>query len=237
MNDSVIFVLVRPQFLGNLGSTARVLKNFGFDKLRLVAPPKNYKDAEARKMSVGAFDVLKAAEVFATLEEALSDVSFAIGTTSGKQREQLPMRWSDVMPLFAEQAGRNKCAIVFGDEVNGLSRVELQRCHHTATIPTNPDFPALNVSQAVGIAAYELAKLKNAADESTAGAEYSTGATDDALFAQIDKLLDTSAFTKSFNREKVLAELRAFYQRAHPTAREADLLTGALIKLNEKLTV
>jgi tRNA (cytidine32/uridine32-2'-O)-methyltransferase len=235
MQDNITFVLVRPQFLGNLGSAARALKNFGFSKMRLVAPPKNYKDAEARKMSVGAFDVLKAAEVFASLEEALADVVFAVGTTSGKQRERPPMPIADVAPMFRERAPNNKCAIVFGDEVNGLSRTELQRCHHTATIPTNPDFSALNVAQAIGIVAYELSKLT---ERSGAHAEtvFATGATDDAIFAQIDKLLDASGFTKTFNREKVVAELRAFYQRAHPTAREADLLVGALIKLNEKVT-
>jgi TrmH family RNA methyltransferase len=233
MNDGIVFILVRPQFLGNLGSTARVLKNFGFDQLRLVAPPKNYKDAEARKMSVGAFDVLKHAQTFETLEAALSDVSLAIGTTSGKQREFAPQPFHEVLDALGEQVRANKCAIVFGDEVNGLARAELQRCHHVATISTNPDFPALNVAQAVGIIAYELSKLNP--PQSEAITTFSTGTHDDAVFAQLDTLLDVSGFSRSFNRQKVLAELRSFYQRAHPTSREVELLTGALIRLNDKL--
>jgi rRNA methylase len=38
--DNVAFILVRPEFLGNIGSAARVIKNFGFSDLRLVSPPK-----------------------------------------------------------------------------------------------------------------------------------------------------------------------------------------------------
>ena len=38
----------------------------------MVAPPKNYKDAEARKMAVGAFDILKKCQVFNELSECFS---------------------------------------------------------------------------------------------------------------------------------------------------------------------
>lgn len=233
MLQNIYFILVRPQFLGNLGSTARVMKNFGLHRLRLVAPPKNYKDAEARKMSVGAFDVLKSAEIFNTLEEALADITLAIGTTSGKQREFPPEPFASLLPSLSGRMANNKCAIIFGDEVNGLLRSELQRCHHIATVPTAPDFPALNLSQAAGIAAYELSKLAGATTQGTNGT-YSTGTTDDAIFAQLDRLLDDAGFTRTFNRDKVMAELRSFYQRAHPTRREAELLLGALIKLNAR---
>lgn len=234
MLQNVHFILVRPQFLGNLGSTARVMKNFGLHRLRLVAPPKNYKDAEARKMSVGAFDVLKSAETFNTLEEALSDITLAIGTTSGKQREFPPEPFASLLPAISERLANNKCAIIFGDEVNGLLRSELQRCHHIATVPTTPDFPALNLSQAAGIAAYELSKLAGTQPQDATNTTYSTGTTDDAIFAQLDRLLDDAGFTRTFNRDKVIAELRSFYQRAHPTVREAELLFGALMKLNAR---
>lgn len=239
--NNMFFVLVRPQFLGNVGSSARVLKNFGFDKLRLVAPPKNYKDAEARKMSVGAFDVLKHAEVFDSLSDALADISLAIGTTSGKQREMPALPLPAVMDEIVRRLPSNQCAIVFGDEVNGLSRDDLLRCHHVATIPTNPDFPALNLSHAVAVACWEVfsrssadntPRAESAAEPSTA---FSTGSGDDRLFEELEILLDRVEFSRTFNRSKVLAELRNFYQRAHPSAREADLLTGALIRLNQKI--
>ncbi|MEZ4544246.1 MAG: hypothetical protein R3C24_10130 [Cyanobacteriota/Melainabacteria group bacterium] len=38
--DNLSIILVRPEFLGNIGSTCRVMKNFGFTDLRLVEAPK-----------------------------------------------------------------------------------------------------------------------------------------------------------------------------------------------------
>ena len=89
--QEIYFVLVRPVYLGNIGAFARLLKNFGFQNLRFVDAPRNYKDAEARKMAVGAFDILKSSETFNTLQEALSDINFVVGTTAGQQRSQSPL--------------------------------------------------------------------------------------------------------------------------------------------------
>ncbi len=81
-----VFILVRPNFLGNIGSSARVLKNFGFGQMRLVTPPKNYLDSESRRMAVDAFDVLKKARVFDSLATALEDITMSVATSSGQYR-------------------------------------------------------------------------------------------------------------------------------------------------------
>jgi TrmH family RNA methyltransferase len=226
------FILVRPNYLGNIGSVARVLKNFGFKSLRLVAPPKNYKDAEARKMAVGAFDVLKNSQIYTSLNDALSDISVAIGTSCAKQRDVSPMPIEQIIPKVSAAAG-NRIALIFGDERDGLKRDELERCHHIAMVPTVPDFPSLNVSQAVGIFAYELAKLAAGAQQQDV--LLTTGSEDDELFTQISGLLDEVGFSRTYNRENINTELRSLYQRTHPTLRELDLLKGALRKINQKL--
>ena len=287
------FVLVRPSFLGNIGSVARVLKNFGFTELRLVAPPKNYKDAEARKMSLGAFDLLKNAKIYETLSDALKDVNYSVGTSCGTQREnelvsleQLPQQLSDLALRL------KKVAFVFGEERDGLTKDELNRCDVVVSIPTDPNFASLNVSHAIGIFAYELRKLisidggssetnsvapesitaGNAAETSSHSASYpssvfespdagnaspaidshssaisepeicassgdsfSLGQQDDELFVQLDLLLHEVGFSRTFNRESVLAELRRLYQRAKPTERENGMLQGMLRKISSKL--
>src|SRR6185437_3456953 len=118
--------------------------------------------------------------------------------------------------------------IVFGEERNGLLRDELLRCHLLATIPTAPSFPSLNVAQAVGLFAYELTRrLSKAAPDNNAEsqieslvAEYPTGAEDDEFFIQLDALFQNVEFTRTYNRENIITELRTFYQRSRPTVRE-----------------
>lgn len=243
--DNCYFVLVRPNFLGNIGSIARVMKNFGFAKLRFVKAPKDYKDSEARRMAVDAIDVLKNSELFESLEEALADIAVAIGTTSCQQRQLEPVPIRVIAPELSRLAKGNKMAIVFGDERDGLTNAELARCHHIVTVPTNPDFAALNLAQAAGICAYEMANcLEEAEAEAGVGAEaaaeaaagvgaepLSTGSADDILFEHLGKVLHHAGFTRTYNHDRVMMELRQFYQRAHATQRETDLLRGALLKL------
>ncbi len=259
--DNCYFVLVRPNFLGNIGSIARVMKNFGFTKLRFVKAPKDYKDSEARRMAVDAIDVLKNSELFESLEEALADIAVAIGTTSCQQRQLEPVPIRVIAPELSRLAKGNKMAIVFGDERDGLTNNELARCHHIVTVPTNPDFAALNLAQAAGICAYEIANCLEALNDggsadvgsgsaivgagsgsavveagSVFGSEaeiepLSTGSTDDILFEHLGKVLHHAGFTRTYNHDRVMMELRQFYQRAHATQRETDLLRGALLKL------
>lgn len=234
---NIYFILVRPVFLGNIGATARLMKNFGFDKLRLVDAPRNYKDAEARKMAVDAFDILKAAEVFSTLPEAVADINLIVGTSSGQQRSQ-PL---EELPQFLKRANEqnidsgNKIAIVLGDERNGLSIDELAICNVQVRIATNPLFPSLNLSQAACILAYELSKLcvqvDNSFNVNVHSSALTTAADDDELFEQLAQMLEKIQFSRAHNKELVLGQLRQFYKRALPTKREKDLLRGVLHRL------
>lgn len=49
-------------------------------------------------------------------------------------------------------------AIVFGREDHGLSNAELKYAQRCITIPSSPDYPSLNLAQAVGICCYELSQ-------------------------------------------------------------------------------
>lgn len=237
--DNIVFVIVRPVYLGNIGAVARAMKNFYLSDLRLVSPPKNYKDAEARKMAVGAFDILKQATVFGTLEEALKDVAVSVGTTSGKQRKLDPLPLSEVSQSLKESAKNNKVAFILGDERDGLRQEDLNRCHHVVTIPTSEALPSLNLAQAACIIGYEVSRLAAVQQPELlapeAGQELSTGQYDDSLLELFGEISDTVKFSRTFNRQQVLTEFRQIWQRTRPTKREADLLKGILIRINQHL--
>jgi TrmH family RNA methyltransferase len=243
VSNNIAFVIVRPVYLGNIGAVARAMKNFALSDLRLVSPPKNYKDAEARKMAVGAFDILKQAKVFDNLAEALKDVSVSVGTTSGKQRKLNPIALADISPSLKESAKNNRVAFVLGDERDGLRQEDLNRCHHIVTIPTSESLPSLNLAQAACIIGYEISRLSLKADNcaqpdspaSRAQTELSSGEYDDELLQLFADLSDTVNFSRVFNRQLVLTEFRQLWQRTKPTKREADLLKGILIRLNQHL--
>ncbi|HEX9445746.1 MAG TPA: TrmH family RNA methyltransferase, partial [Candidatus Binatia bacterium] len=72
MLDDLRIVLVAPKGSGNIGSVARVMKNFGAGDLAVVRRGRT-ESFWARAMASHAGDVLKGARRFATLREAVAD--------------------------------------------------------------------------------------------------------------------------------------------------------------------
>jgi len=237
--SNTTFILVRPEFLGNIGSVCRVMKNFGFSDLRLVNPPRNYKDSEARQMAVGAFDVLKAAKLFDSLEEAIADINLTVSTSSGRKRSRPLDNLQDIVPSLVETANDNKIAFVFGNERNGLKDEEVSLCNRRIRIESSIAFPSLNLAQAAGVVAYSLAaKTKSHSEQPSAVRhviELPDGADLRALNEQIELLLGNVEFSRTFNKRLILQEIKDALDRMTPTKREAAILKGVLFRLNDKL--
>src|SRR5262245_9894446 len=159
-------VLVRPHYAGNLGSTARVMRNFGLTELVLVAPYASTDDLEARRLATHGLSILDGARVVSELGEAVADCAFTLATsalTGGIHRRGMIGTPDELMPRLLEAAEAGPVALVFGPEPHGLSNDEIGRCHGLVHIPVDPDFPALNLAQAVTVCCYELRKAWSAA--------------------------------------------------------------------------
>jgi TrmH family RNA methyltransferase len=238
LQSNVRFISCRPYYLGNIGSIARALKNFGFEHLVLVQPPNNYKDAEARMMAVGAFDVLKKCAVFDGFAPAIEEVTMVYGTTSGRQRAQNLITLQEAAEEAAALSHDNVVAFAFGDEKNGLETDELVRCHRLVHIPTNPEFPAMNLAQAVCVTAYELTRANQfgLADRNTppkyTRRQLPATKDENEFFTSVEELFHLIDFTRPHNKKVVFDDLRKLYQRMSPTKRELDLVRSALYRLN-----
>ncbi len=74
IEPSPVVILVRPQLAENIGAVARAMGNGGLFHLRLVAPRDGWPEPKAWRMASGADRILDAAEVFATVPEAVKDL-------------------------------------------------------------------------------------------------------------------------------------------------------------------
>src|SRR5215472_548336 len=100
----------------NIGASARAMANFGFSRL-CVVQPYDVAFREARS-AVGAAPLLRRAEEFATVGDAVADCSLVVGTTSVGHRElQHPIRRVEYgAKLIARSLASTPAALLFGSE-------------------------------------------------------------------------------------------------------------------------
>ncbi|WP_342270105.1 RNA methyltransferase [Rickettsia endosymbiont of Orchestes rusci] len=152
-----IIILVCPQMGENIGATARAMKNFGVDELRIVNPRDGWPNEQARSTAVGAVNVIDNAKIYDTLEESIKDIEYLYATTCTKRTMNKNYVFSQDLSLSYPLA--QKAGIMFGRENNGLSNEEVSLAHKIITINTS-EFSSLNIAQAVIIICYELFRNK-----------------------------------------------------------------------------
>lgn len=228
--DSCRVVLVGTQFAKNAGAAARVMRNMGLVDLALVRPEFDPADREARKLSTQGEAILDAARSVDDLGAATADCHLVIGTTariSGVVRQQSIGRPDEIFKLAAATLAWGKVAVVFGPERTGLENADAMRCHHLVHLPTSPDYPALNLSQAVAICLYELRKQWLDQTESPAPeAAVAPFADQERMLEQLRLSLDQIRFLRGDRADSLFHAVRHFIGRREPTAMEVDMLMG-----------
>ena len=89
-SDNISIVLVNPSHPGNIGAAARAMKTMGLSQLCLVAPDE-FPSGTATALACGADDILSNARVCATLDEALADCRYVVGTSARVRGVSLPL--------------------------------------------------------------------------------------------------------------------------------------------------
>jgi tRNA/rRNA methyltransferase len=223
-------VLSHTTHPGNIGGAARALKTMGLARLVLVNP-RHFPNAQAEAMAVGADDVLAAAHVCASLDEALAGTTLAIALTA-RRRDLSPLALDlrEAASVAAvEAAGGGEVALVFGTEMSGLSNDEVIRCQRVAHIAANPAFSSLNLAAAVQVVAYEtrVAVMGGAAPDPDR-TQPATHEEVEGLFAHLEASVLRSGFLDAGNRRRLMERLRRLFGRARLESQEVNILRGML---------
>ena len=227
------FVLVHTSHPGNIGSAARAIRTMGMTRLALVAPHA-FPHPEAYALAAGADAVLDAAVISADLPAAIADCRLVLGATArrrGVTFEELSPRDAAQRMLAAASVG-NEVAVLFGNERVGLENDEIKHCHAAITIPSDPTYSSLNLSQAVQVIAYELrvAHLAGSTVPATLGRVDPPASAQEMeeFFEHLAQTLDEIEFHKGRSPHTILQRLRRFFLRAEPDRRELRVLRGIL---------
>lgn len=229
--ENLRVVLVAARNPLNIGAAARAMSNFGFPRLRVV---NSYQVSfrEARS-AVGAPNLLREAEEFSTLAEAVADCGLVVGTTAGASRKlKHPLhRLDEAGGLIRSRLASGRVALLFGSEKRGLSNEDLSYCHWLMRIPTREAHSSMNLGQAVAVCLYEFIRVEGAvvAHEEVRA----SGAALERMTAALLDALENSGYTKPGTESATEDKARRLLRRMNLNEADAELWTGMLAKMRK----
>jgi TrmH family RNA methyltransferase len=228
--DRLAIVLVSTRNPLNIGAVARAMSNFGFRSLRVVHP---YDAAfrEARS-AVGAPELLRSAEEFPSVAEAVADCSLVVGTTAvGSRQPELavhPLEGGG--SLIREQLSTGRAALLFGSEKRGLSNDDFSHCHWLMRIPTREVHISMNLGQAAAVCLYELIRTEALPADVTV-LQHATASQLERMTRALLDTLHAGGYVKPGSEAATEEKTRRMIRRMQLAPEDAETWTGMFAKI------
>ncbi|MFV0476507.1 MAG: tRNA (cytosine(32)/uridine(32)-2'-O)-methyltransferase TrmJ [Parahaliea sp.] len=239
--DNIRIVLVNTTHPGNIGGVARAMKNMGLSRLVLVAP-RQFPDERAGRRAASASDVLATARMSDSLEEAIADCQFVVGTSARGRRIPWPLLDArQCAERIASVSTSEQVAVLFGREDRGLTNEELQLCNLHLNIPTDEAYSSLNLAMAVQIVCYELRMLLVAEhlpvnEDEEWDAPFSTRENMERFYGHLEQTLVQIDFLDPAAPRQLMTRLRRLYGRVRLDEMELNILRGILTETQKFAT-
>ena len=214
------------------------MKVMGFADLVLVRPrwANVLRREETIQRASGSNDVLAAARIVDTLDEALDGMTHLCATAMTPRDFGPPTRTprAHLEPWAREHAAATGgdaggVAFLFGSERYGMANEDVYRCHVCLSIPTAPDFGSLNLAAAVQLVAYEwrlaLGGLPLPTDRTPVAVPADAAAVA-GLLTHWEQALVAVGFLDPAAPKKLMPRLNQLFNRAQPTPEEIHILRG-----------
>ena len=232
-------VLCQTSHPGNIGSVARAMKTMEFSSLYLVSP-KDFPNNQANILAAGAEDILEKAIVVNSLEEALKNINYVIGFTARKRElTQKHMNVREASEELISVAKKNKIALLFGNETNGLSNSEIEHCQSLGFIDANSKYSSLNLSQAVQIVCHEIRMLSVLPSKNEIlkrkDTDYASHEVQFGFYVHLEQMLDQLGFLKKIQAKRLMRRLKLLFNRIKMKKDEVNILRGILREIQKKI--
>ncbi|MDZ7782291.1 MAG: RNA methyltransferase [Halioglobus sp.] len=234
---NIRIVLVNTSHPGNIGGAARAMKNMGLERLCLVAP-RSFPDEHADWRAASAVDVLERAVVVESLQQAIGDCHFVVGTSARERRIPWPLLDArGCADRIAAASDTGQVAVLFGREDRGLTNDELQLCNLHLTVPTAAGYSSLNLAMAVQIVCYELHMRGLTDTPAVAGehwdAPFATQADMERFYVHLEQTLTELEFLDPAAPRQLMPRLRRLYNRVRLDEMELNILRGILTETDK----
>lgn len=229
-------VLVEPRHHINVGYVARIMKNFGVSRLLMVNPI--YDMEEARRYAMHGYHILETA-ISTNFEELRRNSRMLVGTTALKASSRLNIVRDTISPimlagLIYDIPKKENVYIVFGREASGLRNSELQMCDIVLTNDTGTDYATMNISHALAIILYEIAKrdLQHPTSRvAVRNRKIARRQETEMLIAYAAKAAEMAGYD-IHKRPLLDSALKRLLAKSNPTSKEVMLMVSLFRKVN-----
>jgi TrmH family RNA methyltransferase len=235
--SNLVVVLVRPRNPLNIGAVARAMSNFGVRHLRLVNPyAVAFREAQS---AVNAKGLLREAQEFNHVADAVADCSLVVGTTAVRNRAlQHPLHRLDSSGAsqIRKHVKRDRAALLFGSEKIGLTNDDFSHCHWLMHIATDPQHISMNLAQSVAVCLYELARAERSkAEPAKRSRNPATAAQTEQIARFLLESLRVSDYIKPGTDAVCEKKVRRLLLRLNIEQTDAEVLLGMVRQIEWKL--
>ena len=237
MQNKFGFILVNPQLGENIGSCARALKNFGFSDLNIVKPRDGWPSTKARMTSVGAYDLIKSAKLFDTVDLAVKIFDIVLATSARRRDIQKKHISLSNFNNFLKKYNKENIVIMFGPVASGLSNQDLSLANFIIQVPTANKLTSLNLSHAVIVVCYEIFKSTHLKKEKKVKIlnNLASKKSIQNMIIFLEKLLDQKKFFKPPEKKKsMILNINNIFGRLELSDKEMRILFSIFSALNKK---
>ena len=234
--------MVNTAHPGNIGASARAMKNMGLKQLTLVQP-KDFPSGVAIGRAASAVDILDSAIIVDSLEEAVANCGLVICASARSRKIPWPMLDpEEVATKVTNEKDFTNVALVFGREDSGLSNEELQLGHFHVQIPAEEKYSSLNLAAAVLVICYEIRKAasRKNADHRKQGdefwdQEFATSQQVEHFYQHLEQVLIDIKFHDPENPRQLMQRMRRLFGRIRPDVMELNILRGILTNIEHSI--
>jgi tRNA/rRNA methyltransferase len=234
LTEVLSITIVGAEYPVNLGYTARLMKNFGLQRLYLVSP-----NCDMRAASVYASHgahVLKDAKVVA-LSKVRRTHDLLLATTAIRARRGANVGRTTVKPeeAVAQIVAAKSASIVFGRDTTGLTNEELAICDLVTSVETRTDYRTLNVSHSAAILLYLTSRAWGA--DKAPRAREASGASRERreAFSRYAYDLAIASGMQGHRAERMVQVARRVALKSEVNSKELGLLVSLLRKAELEL--
>ena len=243
-------VLNMPEHAANIGAIARLMKNFNFEHLIIYNPiekVEKIRSYNSQGFAMQGKEILFNAEIIkienqtdhlSGFKQLMSSFDIKIASTA-KGMHYTNIRRLAIFPAeltlpISEKS--LKIALVFGRESHGLTNDEIEMADFALRIPSDEDYPTLNLAHACGIILYEIYKKIHILEigRGLKPVLIANNEEKQILYKLIKSVL-VNLRVRTYRKENIIFAFKNVFERAFVSKKELNLIIGVFSKLNSHL--